>query len=406
MRESKSGRGSRRTALLITTVAVAIACFHPAALANDRGYTVLYTFGFSGTDLNQPEGGLLLDKSGNLYGTTAGGGSYYKGGVFELSAGGAETVLYSFCVDNNCDDGEEPVGTLVEDRKGDLFGTTSGGGDGAGGVAFEIRHNGVERSLFQFGPTTGEEPSSTLVRDSEGNLYGTDEIGGPSNMGLVFQLTRDGTENVLYDFSGTDGAFPEAGLIMDKSGNFYGTTSSGGAYGYGEVFELAANGSLTVLYSFTGGADGSTPIAPLVMDAAGNLYGTTETGGQDGDGCSGYGTKGCGVVFELAPGGTETVLYSFTGGNDGGQPGTGVIMDRQGNLYGTTRSFGASGKGVVFRIVPGGGETVLHTFVDGSDGADPGPLIWGVGDTKDVLYGMCMHGGADNEGGLIFMLKK
>jgi uncharacterized repeat protein (TIGR03803 family) len=127
-------------------------------------------------------------------------------------------------------------------------------------------------------------------------------------------MRQRGTHNVLYDFIGTDGADPEAGLIMDKSGNFYGTTSAGSAYGYGEVFELAANGNLTVLYSFTGGADGGTPLSPLMMDAAGNLYGTTYAGGEDGGDCY----YGCGVVFALAPDQTETVLYSFTRGKDGG----------------------------------------------------------------------------------------
>ncbi|HTT83382.1 MAG TPA: choice-of-anchor tandem repeat GloVer-containing protein [Rhizomicrobium sp.] len=394
MHESKSGRPSRRSALLLTTVVMAIACDHFAALAKDHGYTVIYTFGQNG-DANQPKGGLLRDTSGNLFGTTVGGGSHNKGAVFELAADGSESVLYSFCSQENCDDGQQPLGALIEDGSGDLFGTTSEGGDDAGGVAFEVPNNGAEKTLFQFGPTTGEEPTPTLVRDSEGNLYGTDEIGDPSNMGLVFQLTSGGTENVLYDFSGTNGENPEAGLIMDKSGNLYGTTSEGGAYGYGEVFELAANGSEYVLYSFTGGTDGRAPVAPVTMDAAGNLYGTTYAGGH-----------GSGVVFELAPNGTETVLYTFAEGDDGGQPENGVILDKQGNLYGTTGTHGASGDGVVFRIDRHGGETVLHTFTGGSDGANPGPLIWGAGDKKNFLYGMCMHGGYDNEDGLIFMLKK
>jgi uncharacterized repeat protein (TIGR03803 family) len=403
MRGSKSGWGSRHAALLLTTVAAAVACHEPA-LASDHDYTVLYTFSFSGFALSQPEGGVVFDTSGNLYGTAAGGGESYKGGVFELTTDGNETTLYSFCVETNCDDGEVPVGTLVRDRKGDLFGTTIGGGDGEGGVAFEVRHNGVEKSVFQFGPRTGEEPSPTLVRDSKGNLYGTDQIGGPENEGLIFQLTPQGTENVLYDFSGTDGAGPQAGLIMDNSGNFYGTTAGGGAYGHGEVFELSANGSLTVLYSFTGGADGDAPIAPVVMDAAGNLYGTTVYGGR------GLGSTrcffGCGVVFKLAPNGTETVLHAFKGGHDGGEPRNGVILDKESNLYGTTESFGSAGNGVVFKIAPGGGETVLHTFMDGSDGSNPGPLVWGAGNSKDVLYGMCMRGGDENLGGLIFTLKK
>jgi uncharacterized repeat protein (TIGR03803 family) len=192
-----------------------------------------------------------------------------------------------------------------------------------------------------------------------GNLYGTTISGGASGTGVVFKLSPAGTETVLYDFTGgADGAFPQGGLIRDAAGNLYGTTRSGGdtsacaSQGCGVVFELircrsAPSGyDFRVLYTFTGGADGGNSQAGLVLDAGGNLYGTTAGGGSSA--CSG----GCGVVFKLSPIGTETVLHSFTGGADGGIPAAGLTQDSAGNLYGTTFLGGASGNGVVFKLTP------------------------------------------------------
>jgi uncharacterized repeat protein (TIGR03803 family) len=171
------------------------------------------------------------------------------------------------------------------------------------------------------------------------------------------------TETVLHSFTGSDGAFPLAGLIADSAGNLYGTTVSGGTggcsqgAGCGVVFKVSPSGTETVLYSFTGGSDGAFPEAGLIADRAGNLYGTTNRGGGSGGG----------VVFKLSSSGTETVLYSFTGGSDGRNPQAGLIADSAGNLYGTTEG-GGSGNGVVFKLSLGGTETVLHSFT-GSDGA-------------------------------------
>jgi uncharacterized repeat protein (TIGR03803 family) len=181
------------------------------------------------------------------------------------------------------------------------------------------------------------------------------------------------SETLLYSLhGGSDGATPRAGLFADSSGNLYGTTISGGGtgcggQGCGTVFRIGTDGSETVLYSFAGGSDGEFPEDRLIGDEAGNLYGTTSQGG--GNGCGG-GT--CGTVFKLTPGGTETVLHSFAGGSDGYFPIAGLVADASGNLYGTTAGGGADNKGTVFKIASGSGiESVLYAFAGGSDGATP-----------------------------------
>jgi uncharacterized repeat protein (TIGR03803 family) len=202
-----------------------------------------------------------------------------------------------------------------------------------------------------------------LIRDALGNLYGTAQNGGAFGNGVVFKLCPTGTETVLYSFTGgADGGTPQGGLVRDPVGNLYGTTAFGGIVTIscgefcGVVFKLTPTGTETVLHSFTGGADGAldgfVDNAGLIRDAVGNLYGTAPAGGiQDQPGC-------CGVVFELSPTGTETVLYSFTGGADGGVPLAGLVRDPVGNLYGTIQSFGAYGYGVVFQL-----EMAAHRLV-------------------------------------------
>jgi uncharacterized repeat protein (TIGR03803 family) len=194
-----------------------------------------------------------------------------------------------------------------------------------------------------------------------------------------------GSETVLYSFTGgNDGAYPYARLLADNAGNLYGTTESGGGAtdceeegGCGTVFKLAPDGTETVLYSFcnqTNCADGANPDAGLIADAQGNFYGTTYDGGSGSD-CQAY-SSSCGTVFKLAPDGTETVLYSFKGGNDGSEPVAGLIIEKKGNLYGTTLNGGAQGVGTIFELASDGTETVLHTFTGAPDGANPaGGLI-------------------------------
>jgi uncharacterized repeat protein (TIGR03803 family) len=219
--------------------------------------------------------------------------------------------------------------------------------------------------LYNFtGGADGSHPYGGLIQDSQGNFYGTTSQGGTGSgcglagCGVVFKFAADGTETVLYSFTGgADGSGPLAGLLLDGQGNLYGTTAGGGSptcdgIGCGVVFKVTLKGAETALYSFLGGTDGATPQTALIMDGQGNLYGTTYGGGNLS--CNG---SSCGTVFKVSATGEETVLYRFTGSTDGGIPLAGLVMDSQGNLYGTTESggftsCGLGGCGVVFKVTP------------------------------------------------------
>jgi uncharacterized repeat protein (TIGR03803 family) len=226
-----------------------------------------------------------------------------------------------------------------------LFG---GAGSPGNGTIFKVSKSGTESVSHVFtGRKDGAEPVAGLLPDGKGNFYGTTSRGGfygepceHIGCGTVFELDDTGKETILYNFTGVDGNSPQAGLTQDADGNFYGTTELGGASNHGAVFKLTKAGVETVLYSFTGDTDGGTPVAGLVRDATGNLYGTTEQGGVGG-----------GTIFKLDKTGKETVLHTFTG-NDGYQPFAGLVQDGQGNFYGTTFSGGTDGYGTVFKITP------------------------------------------------------
>jgi uncharacterized repeat protein (TIGR03803 family) len=255
--------------------------------------TVLHSFA-GGADGGEPHGGVIQDAKGNLYGTTYYGGAAKHGVVFKLSKTGKETVLYNF---KGGSDGSNPAAGLIQDSMGNLYGTTSYGGTADHGVVFKLSKTGKETALYSFcsqsGCADGDRPSAVVTLDSKGNFYGTTEYGG-AGYGVVFKLGKTGKETVLHTFTNdqgknVDGAYPLAGVIQDSEGNLYGTTSSGGTYVYsGTIFKLNKAGKETVLYSLTGG--GSGPLAGVIRDSKGNLYGTTYTTGFDG-----------GAVFELKP---------------------------------------------------------------------------------------------------------
>ena len=259
--------------------------------------------------------------------------------------------------------------------------------------------------LYSFtGGTDGATPAAGLVQDAQGNLYGTAEFGGdpactPSGCGTVFKLDTTGKETVLYHFTGTggDGANPVSDLVLDAQGNLYGTTEYGGNLGYGTVFKLDTTGNETVLHSFNGVPDGRQPEAGLVRDTQGNLYGTTYYGGSSK--C--YAPIGCGTVFKVDTTGKETVIYSFTG-KTGKFPAAGLVMDAQGNLYGTTRKGGGYNFGTVFEVDPAGKEIMLGIFLGGRYGDGAYPVARLVMDTKGNLYGTTAGGGPYRSYGTVF----
>ncbi len=381
-------------------------------------HQILHSFNPNGVDAAYPQDGLIADTAGNRYGTTFSGGSHNVGAVFEISprqgGGWTEKVLYSF--DNNGRDGQDPEGVLILDAAGNLYGTTNTGGIHGLGAVFELTPNGsggwTETILHSFGNgTDGASPYGGMIFDSAGSLYTTTQTGGVYDAGTVVKLSpRQGggwTETVLHNFNPntTDGINPEAGLVRDSAGNMYGATYYGGIHGFGTVFKLAPNGSggwtETVLHSLGNGTDGQYPYASLIVDSGGNLYGTTVRGG----------IHSLGTVFELKSNGsggwTETVLHSFGNGTDGTDPYGGLIFDGAGNLYGTTISGGIHGFGTVFEMKPNGSggwtETVLRSFAGSfheTEGANPyGGLIL---DSAGNLYGTTLNGGISE--GAVFEL--
>ncbi|HWY14473.1 MAG TPA: choice-of-anchor tandem repeat GloVer-containing protein [Rhizomicrobium sp.] len=374
---------------LAVSACLALSLMASAGGAQAASLTTLYAF--SGSDGAYPAAGVIRDAQGNLYGTTELGGAGGYGTTFKVDTGGNETTLYNFCSEANCADGASPVASLLLDGKGNLSGTTYAGGAypncGSGngcGTVFELAPGGTLTTRHSFEGTDGTFTYARPVKSGR-NLYGT-VFEGVAGYGAVFGLTLKGVETELYEFQGgADGAYPKAGVIRDKQGNLYGETYGGGTSGHGTLFEIQAGGSETVLYSFAGGTDGVKPSGGLIRDASGNFYGTTEQGGA----------SGMGTVFEVTPGGTETLLHSFAGGSDGASPRAGVVR-KGGRLYGTTYKGGTSNDGTVFEIrLKGSAETVLYAF-SGSDGQNPDCAL--VLDTSGNLYGTTFGGGASNDG--------
>ena len=392
-------------------VAVALAVFTSPVQARAWNETVLHTFA-GGSDGQGPTGNLIADQSGNLFGTTVdggGGGCHPKGcgTVFKVSPDGTETVLYAF---HGVKDGKRPVGGLLFDQAGNLYGTTAGGGGrGGGGTIYEVTQSGVHTVLYTFSVgIDGFLPVAGLIADQSGNLYGTTAGGGTNFDGTVFELTPSGYA-VLYSFQGKhDGADPQGPLAFDVSGNLYGTTllgggrGCGGGNGCGTVFKLAPDGTETVFHAFRGGRHGTDPSGWVVFDSTGNLYGMTAGGG--GEGCFG---SGCGTVFEIAPDGTETILSRFNRPGGPAQPEGGVIRDNNGNLFGTSHIGGAAGCGTVFKLIPGHDAKALYSFTCGKDGAYP--LAGLFMDPSGNLYGTTLGGGSrsgQDGDGVVFELKK
>jgi uncharacterized repeat protein (TIGR03803 family) len=337
-------------------------------------------------------------------------------GVLPIPSAQAQTftTLYTF---TGGTDGAFPYAQLIRDKAGNLYGTAaraglSGGCGGQGcGTVFKLDPSNNQTVIYTFTGTDGVSPYASLFRDAAGNLYGTTYYGGTKGLGAVFRISTAGKETVAHSFRGLDGEYPQGGLVADSSGNHYGLTYAGGAasvncggsVGCGTIYKLDKKNKETVLYTFTGGPDGGGPYyESLVRDSAGNFYGTTDFGGF---GCN----VGCGVIFKFDTTGQETVLYTFTGLLDGANPSGGLVRDSAGDLYGTTRDGGLPngcingyGCGTVFKLSASGSLTTLYSFTGGADGGNPFSSL--IRDSAGNLYGTTYAGAFGY--GTIFKLDK
>jgi uncharacterized repeat protein (TIGR03803 family) len=376
-------------------------CAATVLVSPAQTFTTLASFNYFGNGAHPQYMSLVQGTDGNFYGTTPEGGIVGYGAAFEVTAGGDLTLLQSFCTFGGCPDGSEPYAGLIQATDGNFYGTTWQGGANSTGTVFEITAGGTLTTLYSFcsqtNCTDGDDPFAPLIQAANGNFYGTTVNGGTKGYGTVFEITSGGTLTTLHSFRYTDGASPTAGLIQAKNGNFYGTTLYGGAKGAGTVFEIIAGGKLRTLHSFGGAGDGADPYLGLVQATNGKFYGTTYDGGAHGHG----------TVFQVTAAGKLTTLYSFCSQKnctDGANPYAGVIQARDGNFYGTTSKGGASNSGTVFEITAGGKLTTLHSFCSQkncTDGADPSPGL--IQATDGTFYGTTTEGG-DYENGTVYSL--
>jgi uncharacterized repeat protein (TIGR03803 family) len=363
-----------------------------APVQADPTYTMLHDFAGPSGDGANSGAAVTLDSLGNIYGTTDYGGANNAGAIFQLAPDGTQTLLHSF---GGTGDGSLPDGAVTMDPStGDMYGGTEEGGSSGYGVIYKLAADGTYTVLHSFdGINEGSWLRGHLLRDKRGNFYGTAVFGGANADGTVFKYSASGQLTVLHTFDGTDGEYPEHGVIRDQSGNFYGVTAFGGANGDGTVYEIAKDGTFSTLYSFTGGDDGFIPDGGLARDKGGNLYGSTEAAGA----------YRSGAVFRLAPDGTLTTLYSFTGGADGSNP-EGDMLRVGTNLYSTTSGGGDSTClcGTVFEIKANGTAGVLHTFVGGDGGGSTAGLTM----SNSTFYGTTTSYGADGFGVVFSVTKK
>lgn len=340
--------------------------------------TTLYNF-TGGSDGGTPRGTLIRDAAGNMYGTTAAGGTYYYGTIFKIDTSNNFSVLYSFGASGE----GSPKSGLVMDLAGNLYGTTYNGGSSGDGTVFKVDRSYHLTILHSFSGTDGSAPWANPILDSAGNLYGTASAGGTYNDGVVYKIDTLNNFSILHTFTGSgyDGIGPYGPLLIDPSGNLYGTTYQGGS-GAGISYELSAGGVYTVL-----AIGGMNSQSGFFRDSAGNLFGTADYGG----------TYNYGTVFELYAGGGGITLHSFAGDQyDGEVPISGLIADSAGNLWGTTSLGGSSYVGTVYvMFAPYFEEWAVHSF-DTSDGSTP--ISGLVLDSAGNLYGTTTKGGTYSYG--------
>jgi uncharacterized repeat protein (TIGR03803 family) len=398
----------RKCHSLVVLVVIAVASLAANCWAGTESTILTFPFGgglYPGGA--GPYGGLVSDASGNLYGTTLSGGKVYNGVVFELVPSGAgtykEVVLYSFRTAPDCN---MPTGRLLLDSAGKLYGVAIAGCENGHGGVFELSPlGGGKYSYSVIYSFTGEYVSSVdspVSMDSAGNIYGSLTYGGSLGEGQVYQLTPNGSggwkPKVIYNFGHSgDGLYPTGPLTLDAAGNIYGTTPYGGSQGTGTVYELSPSSSGTfkekILHNFQGSTDGGFPLSGVILDPAGDLFGTTDLQSVSN-----------GTVFRLALSGStwlNHVIHTFSASSDGSVPSEygSLTLDASGNIYGATYYGGTDNFGTVFKLSPSGGswtEAVLYSFTGKKDGAQPNPDLLLTSSGK--ILGTTFTSGATNLG--------
>ncbi len=391
--------GMLRNALLCTAMTIAF-----VLPAEAKGKTLVMLDGSNGEDVFASP---TLGSDGDLYGTTVFGGANNGGTIFRLTPRGKYTVLYSLCAQAGCSDGANGE-WLTQGSDGNFYGQTYSGGSANEGAIFEITPGGTFTSLYswcsQANCTDGANPQSAFVQTGNGSFWGTTIGGGANNKGTVFKFVPGNAPTIVYSFcsqSGcTDGSNPFTGLALASDGNFYGVTAEGGSdgtycgltgYGCGTVFRITPKGVLTTLYTFctqSGCMDGGIPQGQLIQASDGDLYGTTDVGGDQQ-----FGGNGQGTVFKISLKGKLTTLYRFCPGNsctDGIDPTAGVIQGKDGNFYGTTQLGGPEGWGNVYRLTGKGKLSSVYSVND-TDGASIAAGV--VQASNGTLYGGSTEGG-------------
>jgi uncharacterized repeat protein (TIGR03803 family) len=379
-------RATLRATILTTSLVFVVAL---GAIAHADARVDLLTT-FDATAMS-PAAPLIQGADGSFYGTTSQGGPANAGTIFRISSAGVLTVLYAF---TGGEDGAYPYGGLVQDVDGSFYGTTSQGGAANAGTIYRLTPFGNFGVVYAFtGTTDGASPYAGLLRASDGSFYGTSAGGGVSGAGTIFRVWTDGTFAVVYAFTGADdGGSPYAGLVQGSDGNFYGTTYAGGSSGAGTIFQLTPTGVLTVRYSFTGGADGAYPYAGVVMATDASLFGVASQGAANGQGS----------IFRLELNGTFAVIHSFaTDASDGAYPLGGLTQAADGSYFGTTVFGGAANVGTIFQFSPDGAYSVLYEFTGGDDGGYPYASMMPAAD--GAYYGTTSSAGSQG-GGTAFRL--
>ncbi len=352
------------------------------------GSNVLTTIAsFNGTNGSEPRAGLTFDSNGNLFGTTSGGGAFGFGTVFEI-AKGANTL--STIASFNGTNGSSPIGGITFDSKGTIYGAADAGGANDRGTVFKIvAGSNVITTIASFNLTNGWGPESGVIIDANGNLYGTTILGGANDYGTVFKIAAGTNVITPITFDGSNGANPEAGLTLDAKGNIYGTTTSGGGgNGYGTVFKIASGTNVISTVAIFNITNGAMPTGAVILDAAGNIYGTTYGGGT--------GTSGGGTVFKIASGSNVITTLANFDGAIGANPRASLLLDAAGNLYGTTQYGGDSERGSIFKVSPvavanAGGPYVIGAgaavTLDASKSTGPAPLAYSWDLNNDGVFG-------------------